>query len=104
MATERGMGHVADIFDEGTLGRLPGRSAIGHTRYSTAGSSVMVNAQPIVVRTSMGVFALVHNGNLTNAGELRQNLEREGSIFQTTSDTEVILHLWPDNRDATRSS
>lgn len=93
MATERGMGHVADIFDEATLGRLPGRSAIGHTRYSTAGSSVMANAQPIVVRTSMGAFALVHNGNLTNAGELRQNLEREGSIFQTTSDTEVILHL-----------
>ena len=95
--TERGMGHVADIFGEEALARLPGRSAIGHTRYSTAGSSIMLNAQPIVVRTSMGAFALVHNGNLTNAGELRQTLEREGSIFQTTSDTEVILHLMARN-------
>jgi amidophosphoribosyltransferase len=90
---ERGMGHVSDVFREKTLARLPGRRALGHTRYSTAGTSVIANAQPIVVKTSMGPLALVHNGNLTNAVEIRQRLEREGSIFQTTSDTEVILHL-----------
>jgi amidophosphoribosyltransferase len=93
MHAERGMGHVADIFRAGVLARLPGARAIGHTRYSTAGSSVIRNAQPIVVKTSMGPLALVHNGNLTNAIEVRRRLEREGSIFQTTSDTEVILHL-----------
>jgi amidophosphoribosyltransferase len=90
---ERGMGHVSDVFREKTLARLPGRRALGHTRYSTAGTSVIANAQPIVVKTSMGPLALVHNGNLTNAVEIRRRLEHEGSIFQTTSDTEVILHL-----------
>jgi amidophosphoribosyltransferase len=90
---ERGMGHVSDLFREKTLARLPGRRALGHTRYSTAGTSVIQNAQPIVVKTSMGPLALVHNGNLTNAVEIRKRLEKEGSIFQTTSDTEVILHL-----------
>ncbi len=90
---ERGMGHVSDVFREKAIARLPGRRALGHTRYSTAGTSVIANAQPIVVKTSMGPLALVHNGNLTNAVEIRQRLEREGSIFQTTSDTEVILHL-----------
>ncbi len=90
---ERGMGHVADIFREKVIARLPGRRAIGHTRYSTAGTSVLANAQPIVVKTSMGPLGIVHNGNLTNAVEIRERLEREGSIFQTTSDTEVILHL-----------
>jgi amidophosphoribosyltransferase len=94
---ERGMGEVADIFGASTLARLPGRRALGHTRYSTSGPSVMVNAQPIVVKTSMGPLAVVHNGNLVNAVELRQRLEREGSIFQTTSDTEVILHLMARN-------
>src|SRR3984893_16505267 len=90
---ERGMGHVADIFKESVLRRLPGSRAMGHTRYSTAGTSVLANAQPIVVKTSMGPLGLVHNGNLTNAVEIRRRLESEGSIFQTTSDTEVILHL-----------
>jgi amidophosphoribosyltransferase len=90
---ERGMGHVSDIFKEKVLGRLPGKRAMGHTRYSTAGSSVIANAQPIVVKTSMGPLGIIHNGNLTNAVEIRQRLEGEGSIFQTTSDTEVILHL-----------
>ncbi|HEX2224850.1 MAG TPA: amidophosphoribosyltransferase [Thermoanaerobaculia bacterium] len=90
---QRGMGEVADLFPEAVLERLPGRRAIGHTRYSTAGSSVISNAQPIVVRTSMGSLALVHNGNLVNPMEIRTRLEAEGSIFQTTSDTEVILHL-----------
>jgi amidophosphoribosyltransferase len=90
---ERGMGHVSDIFKEKVLGRLPGRSAMGHTRYSTSGTSVIANAQPIVVKTSMGPLGIIHNGNLTNAVEIRRRLESEGSIFQTTSDTEVILHL-----------
>jgi len=93
MPVERGMGHVAEIFSAEALARLRGRRAIGHTRYSTAGSSVLSNAQPIVVRTSMGSVGIVHNGNLTNAATLRKQLETEGSIFQTTSDTEVILHL-----------
>ncbi len=93
MRLERGMGHVADVFPAEAIERLPGRRAIGHTRYSTSGSSVVDNAQPIVVRTSMGSMAIVHNGNLTNAVALRKRLEEEGSIFQTTSDTEVILHL-----------
>jgi amidophosphoribosyltransferase len=94
---ERGMGEVADIFKQPVLQRLPGSSAIGHTRYSTAGSSVIANAQPIVVNTSMGPLAIVHNGNLVNAVELRHRLERDGAIFQTTSDTEVILHLMARN-------
>jgi amidophosphoribosyltransferase len=97
MACERGMGHVAEVFPAETLARLPGRRALGHTRYSTSGSSVVANAQPIVVRTSMGPVGIVHNGNLTNAVALRQRLEAEGSIFQTTSDTEVILHLMARN-------
>jgi amidophosphoribosyltransferase len=97
MAVERGMGHVAEIFSADVLARLRGRRAIGHTRYSTAGSSVLSNAQPIVVRTSMGPVGIVHNGNLTNAAALRKRLEADGSIFQTTSDTEVILHLLARN-------
>jgi amidophosphoribosyltransferase len=97
MQVERGMGHVADIFQARVLARLAGRRAIGHTRYSTAGTSVIANAQPIVVMTSMGPLGIVHNGNLVNAVELRRRLEAEGSIFQTTSDTEVILHLMARN-------
>ena len=94
---ERGMGQVADIFRARTLDRLPGRRAIGHTRYSTSGQSVLSNAQPIVVKTSMGPLALVHNGNLVNAVKIRRRLEKDGAIFQTTSDTEVILHLMARN-------
>jgi amidophosphoribosyltransferase len=94
---ERGMGHVADIFRASTLKRLPGTRAIGHTRYSTAGHSVIHNAQPIVVKTAMGPLGIVHNGNLVNADEIRARLEGEGAIFQTTSDTEVILHLMARN-------
>jgi amidophosphoribosyltransferase len=94
---ERGMGHVSDIFKEKVIARLPGRRAIGHTRYSTAGSSVIANAQPIAVKTSMGPVSVVHNGNLVNPGEIRERLELAGSIFQTTSDTEVILHLMARN-------
>src|SRR6201747_2509007 len=90
---ERGMGHVSDIFKEKVIARLPGRRALGPPRYSTAGSSVVANAQPIAVKTSMGPASIVHNGNLVNPGEIRERLGLEGSIFQTTSDTEVILHL-----------
>jgi amidophosphoribosyltransferase len=97
MRVERGMGQVADIFGPKALARLPGRRAIGHTRYSTAGTSVIANAQPIVVKTSLGPLGIVHNGNLTNAVALRQELEELGAIFQTTSDTEVILHLMARN-------
>jgi amidophosphoribosyltransferase len=94
---ERGMGGVREIFKEKVIARLPGYRAIGHTRYSTAGSSVLANAQPIVVKTSMGPLGIVHNGNLVNPGEIRHRLEESGSIFQTTSDTEVILHLMARN-------
>ena len=94
---ERGMGQVADLFGAKVLQRLPGSRALGHTRYSTAGTSVIANAQPIVVKTSIGALGLVHNGNLTNAVEIRDELERDGAIFQTTSDTEVILHLMARN-------
>lgn len=97
LALHRGMGQVADVFPAKVLERLPGMRALGHCRYSTAGTSVLANAQPIVVKTSMGPLAIVHNGNLVNAVEIRRRLEREGSIFQTTSDTEVILHLMARN-------
>ena len=90
----RAMGHVSDVFDEDTLGGLAGRSAIGHVRYSTFGDSRIVNAQPILIECSHGQIALCHNGNLVNAPELRDELVRQGSIFQTNSDTEVILHLY----------
>ncbi|HKV08725.1 MAG TPA: amidophosphoribosyltransferase, partial [Thermoanaerobaculia bacterium] len=102
---ERGMGGVREIFKEKVISRLPGNRAIGHTRYSTAGSSVIANAQPIVVKTSMGPLGIVHNGNLVNPNEIRERLEESGSIFQTTSDTEVILHLMARNpsRDVVES-
>ena len=90
---ERGMGQVADIFRERVLARLPGNRAVGHNRYSTTGSSVISNAQPVVVKTSMGLLGIVHNGNLTNGTPLRNELEQAGSIFQTSSDTEAVLHL-----------
>ncbi|RLA96128.1 MAG: amidophosphoribosyltransferase, partial [Deltaproteobacteria bacterium] len=88
------MGLVAEIFDQEVLKRLPGSSAIGHVRYSTTGSSHLKNAQPFVFDYSRGGVAIAHNGNLTNAGLLRRQLEREGAIFQSTMDTEVIIHLF----------
>ncbi len=91
--TERSMGLVADIFTEKRLKRLPGHIAIGHNRYSTAGSSVLKNVQPIVANFALGPLALAHNGNLVNAAELRKELEEQGAIFQSTSDSEVIVHL-----------
>jgi len=91
--THKAMGHVADVFTEDVFKRLSGESAIGHTRYSTAGDSSEGNAQPIVVECAQGTVALVHNGNLINAHTLRADLEQDGAIFQSTADTEVILHL-----------
>jgi len=88
-----GMGQVADIFNEGALAALPGRAAAGHVRYSTAGSSAILNAQPMMVTCHDRQIAVCHNGNLVNAEELRERLDSEGAIFTSTSDTEVILHL-----------
>jgi amidophosphoribosyltransferase len=97
----KAMGLVADIFTEEALGRLPGNIAIGHTRYSTTGDSAVLNAQPIMVDCNKGMIALAHNGNLVNAWEIRSRLEAQGSIFQTTSDTEVIVHLIAQSREQT---
>jgi amidophosphoribosyltransferase len=91
---QRAMGYVADIFDETTLAGLTGRSAIGHVRYSTTGESHLQNAQPFLIECAHGQIAICHNGNLVNAHELRDELVKQGSIFQTTSDTEVLLHLY----------
>ena len=89
----RRMGLVADIFNEENLSQLKGDSAIGHVRYSTTGGSELRNAQPIIVDYSRGEIAMAHNGNLVNAGFLRSELEAYGSIFQSTNDSEVIIHL-----------
>src|ERR1700758_4040713 len=89
----RAMGEVEEIFQPSVLAKLPGSSAIGHTRYSTAGDKALLNAQPILVDCSKGKIAVGHNGNLTNALEHRRRLEHRGSIFQSNSDTEVIVHL-----------
>jgi amidophosphoribosyltransferase len=89
----RAMGEVEEIFVPSVLAKLPGDLAIGHTRYSTAGDKALLNAQPIMVDCNKGKIALGHNGNLTNAAEWRRKLEHRGSIFQTNSDTEVIVHL-----------
>ncbi len=90
---EKGMGLVPQIFSEGKLDHLKGRMAVGHTRYSTTGSSHIRNAQPLTVNCAKGSIAIAHNGNLTNAAQLREELELKGSIFQTTVDSEIILHL-----------
>ena len=87
------MGLVSDAFNRDVLAKLPGRTAIGHIRYSTAGTSELRNAQPFVFEYAGGSLAIAHNGNLVNANELRAELEAQGSIFQTSSDTEVIVHL-----------
>jgi amidophosphoribosyltransferase len=90
---EKSMGLVADIFSEKRLKRLPGHIAIGHNRYSTAGTSVLKNVQPIVANFALGTLAIAHNGNLVSAVDLRASLEAEGAIFQSSSDSEVIVHL-----------
>ena len=98
---ERAMGHVADAFDQSSLDRLPGASAIGHVRYSTAGEVSIREAQPFLVTCQHGQIAVCHNGNLPFAREERRKLEREGAIFSATSDTEVILHGVARSRAAT---
>jgi amidophosphoribosyltransferase len=97
----KSMGHVAEIFTPERLAELPGHLAIGHTRYSTTGDSALLNAQPFSVACNKGRVAVAHNGNITNAAELRRDLEADGSIFQGTSDTEVILHLVARSRERT---
>lgn len=97
----KAMGLVADIFTEEVLAKLPGPLAIGHTRYSTTGDSALLNAQPIRVECNKGAIAIAHNGNLVNAQELRRKLEQNGSIFQTTSDTEVVVHLIAQSKEQT---
>jgi amidophosphoribosyltransferase len=94
---EKGMGLVNEVFTEARLARLPGDRAIGHVRYSTAGDTVADNAQPYLIECHRGQIAVAHNGNLVNASLLRRELEAAGSIFQSGSDTEVILHLYARN-------
>ena len=101
LQAHKAMGYVADNFDEPTITGLAGMSAVGHVRYSTAGDSGLKNAQPILIDCAHGEIAICHNGNLVNAQELRESLVREGSIFQTTSDTEVLLHLYARSKAAT---
>jgi amidophosphoribosyltransferase len=93
LTLEKGMGLVADVFSESRLKRLRGSLAIGHVRYSTTGSSQLKNAQPILATCRLGTIALAHNGNLVNAHLVRQELERQGSIFSSSTDSEVIVHL-----------
>jgi len=107
--THRGMGLVSDVFGEDVIRSLEGTTAIGHTRYSTAGASVLANTQPVLVRYRSGTLALAHNGNLTNAAELRRQLVDAGSIFQSTMDSEILVHLiarspLPDPADQIRDA
>ena len=98
---QKSMGLVSDIFPADVLARLPGLLAIGHTRYSNTGDSALLNAQPIMVECNKGKIALAHHGNIVNAAEVRAALDQQGSIFQTTSDTEVIVHLIARSREQT---
>ena len=100
MHLELGMGLVADIFDPGRLMKLPGPLAIGHNRYSTAGKSELVNAQPCMINYAEGSLALAHNGNLVNAQTIRKSLASKGAIFQSTNDSEVIVHLMAQAKSA----
>src|SRR5882672_6480934 len=94
----KAMGYVNEAFNSDSLSKLPGSLAVGHVRYSTAGESLVANAHPIVVDSIHGQLAVCHNGNLVNAGELRDALVRAGAIFQTNSDTEVVVHLFARSR------
>ena len=98
--TKKRMGLVSEVFSEDDFATLPGHIAIGHVRYSTTGSSRIINVQPLVTKYYEGLIAAAHNGNLVNARTLRRQLERNGSIFQTGTDTEVLMHLLaqPANR------
>ena len=97
IASHKGMGLVSEVFDISLLEQLKGHNAIGHVRYSTTGSSVIDNAQPFVVRHKTKAYAVAHNGNLVNAHMLKDELEESGSIFQTTMDSEIVLHLFVHN-------
>jgi len=97
----KAMGLVSEVFHERVLAKLPGRHAIGHVRYSTTGESRLRNAQPICANTDLGPVAIAHNGNLVNARAVRRELEGRGSIFSTTTDSEVVLHLLARSREAT---
>src|SRR3954449_2373704 len=91
--SHRGMGLVSETFDESVLATLPGDVAVGHTRYSTTGSTVLANAQPCNVNTRCGPLAIAHNGNLINADAIKRDLVERGAIFTSSSDTEVLVHL-----------
>ena len=97
----KGMGLVAQVFDEESLQKLRGKMAIGHNRYSTTGQPRVANVQPLLVDCRVGKLAMAHNGNLVNARELRRAMEQDGSIFNTTMDSEVILHLIARSREKT---
>ena len=101
MRLEVGMGLVADVFDPIRILKLPGPLAIGHNRYSTAGKSELVNAQPCMINYSAGSLALAHNGNLVNAHAIRKELGSKGAIFQSTNDSEVIVHLMAQSKAGT---
>ncbi len=98
--SQKAMGLVADIFTEERIKKLPGHAAIGHNRYSTTGGSNAINIQPILVNFALGGLAIAHNGNLVNAGILKDELEAYGSIFQSTMDSEVVIHLIAQSRMA----
>ncbi len=103
MKLHRAMGEVSQVFsDKESINKLTGRIAVGHTRYSTTGASSLINIQPMMVTNRSHNLAIAHNGNLTNARELRKKLDAKGSIFQTTSDTEIILHLIANSRKKNR--
>ncbi len=92
--SHRAMGHVGDNFgDQVVIGRLPGTNAVGHNRYSTTGETAQRNIQPLFADFASGGFAIAHNGNLTNSGDIRRRLVERGCLFQSTTDTEVIVHL-----------
>ena len=94
ITAHKGMGLVSDVFDMQSIAKLPGKSAIGHVRYSTTGSSIIDNAQPFVVHHKKRTYAIAHNGNIVNAHILKNELEEGGSIFQTTMDSEIYVHLF----------
>lgn len=98
LSVHKAMGLVSDVFDEQVLSKLKGDMAVGHTRYSTTGSSVLKNAQPLLIDYAKGSICIAHNGNLVNSLQLRQYLEGTGSIFQTTTDSEIIIHLMARSR------
>jgi len=98
MSAHRGLGLVPEVFQPEILERLPGHLAIGHVRYSTTGSTLLINAQPFVVQHAGEMIAIGHNGTLTNARQIRKKLEDSGSIFQSTMDTEIIVHLMARHR------